>query len=669
MSFYLHSIVFIKSSIFTGQISPGNHNYMINPSTIDKIFASVDIVEVISDFVNLKKAGVNYKGLSPFSNEKTPSFFVSPAKGIFKCFSSGIGGNAVSFIMEHEKLSYPEALRYLARKYNIEIEEQELSPEEIKEKNERESLLAVNDFAAKQFVEWLHNREDGKAIGLSYLKERGIRGQFIDKFQLGYSPETRDAFTQLAVEKGYRLEYLIKVGLSIDKGNHPFDRFSGRVIFPIHSISGQVIGFGGRILKKDDKAAKYLNSPESEIYHKSQVLYGLFFARNEIIKKDKCYLVEGYTDVISLHQAGIENVVASSGTALTTDQVRLVKRFTKNITVLYDGDEAGIKASLRGIDIILEEGLNVKVLLLPEGEDPDSFSRAKSSQEFADYIHANETDFIKFKTRLLAKDAENDPIKRATLITDIVRSIAVIPDTIIRSVYIRECSRMLDINEGILYNETYKVRREKVLDQSKKTTYIPEYQQQNPSKPKQEIHLRNEYPHEKELLRLLLLYANHELRFSPEKNPSVLSYIIEEIRNDELEFQHPVYKQLFDEATRLYLSGKPVEDTYFTHHENNEICKVAVDLTTENYELSAIWRKHEVLHETEDMKLREIVPELVNAFKNKKVIELIRETQDEITRAQHDNDLESLSLLQQKFIVLNELKKKFSKKLGDRIII
>jgi DNA primase len=642
---------------------------MINPSTIDKIFATVDIVEVISDFVNLKKSGTNYKGLSPFSNEKTPSFFVSPAKGIFKCFSSGIGGNAVSFIMEHEKLSYPEALRYLARKYNIEIEEQELTPDELKDKNERESLLAVNDFAAKQFIEWLHHREEGKAVGLSYLKERGIRGNHIEKFQLGYSLEARDAFTRLAIEKGYKLEYLTKTGLSIDKGTIQFDRFSGRVIFPIHSISGQVIGFGGRVLKKDEKSAKYLNSPESEVYHKSNVLYGLFFARNEIIKKDKCFLVEGYTDVISLHQAGIENVVASSGTALSSEQVRLIKRFTRNITVLYDGDEAGIKASLRGIDIILEEGLNVKVLLLPESEDPDSFSRSHSSSELTDYIHANETDFIKFKTKLLAKDAENDPVRKATLITDVVRSIAIIPDNIIRSVYIRECSRILDIDEGLLYNETFKIRRGKLYDQSKKSTYIPDYQPPNKVKQKEEIRLGNEYPQEKELLRLILLYAKHELRLNSENNPNVLSYIIEEIRNDELEFQHPVYKQVFDEAIKLYLSGQPFEENYFTHHENNEICKTAVDLTTENYELSAIWRKHEVLQQTEDMKLKEIVPELVMAFKNRKVIDLIRETQDEIIKAQKDNDTESLTLLQQKFIVLNDLKKKFSQKLGDRIII
>ena len=642
---------------------------MIDQSTIDKIFAAVDIVEVISDFVNLKKAGTNYKGLSPFTNEKTPSFFVSPAKGIFKCFSSGVGGNAISFIMEHEKLSYPEALRYLAKKYNIEITEKEESPEEIREKNERESLLALTDFAARQFREWLKNREEGKAIGLSYLKERGLRETVIEKFQLGYSLESRDAFTRVAIEKGYKEEYLVKSGLTIDKGNYKFDRFSGRVIFPIHSISGQVTGFGGRILKKDDKAAKYLNSPESEIYHKSQLLYGLFFAKNSIIKNDKCYLVEGYTDVISLHQAGIENVVASSGTALTSEQVRLIKRFTKNITVLYDGDEAGIKASLRGIDLILEEGVNVKVLLLPDGEDPDSFSQKHSSTEFNDFLLANESDFIKFKTRLLAKDAENDPVKRATLISDVVRSIAVIPDAIIRSVYIRECTKILDIDEAVLYNETYKIRRNKLSEKSGKSDYMPAYQAPNQVSSKQEIRLRDNYPHEKELLRIMLLYGDKELRLHDEDNPTVISYIIDEIKSDELEFQHPLYKKIFDEITRMLSLEEPFSENYFTRHQDPDICKVAVDLTTENYELSSIWRKNEVLPQTEDMTLREIVPELVMAFKSKKVIDMIKETQEAIVTAQKNSDSEGLLLLQQKYIVLNDLKKSFSKKLGDRIII
>jgi DNA primase len=642
---------------------------MIDQATIDRIFASVDIVEVISDFVKLKKAGANFKGLSPFTNEKTPSFFVSPAKGIFKCFSSGIGGNAVSFLMEHEKLSYPEALRYLARKYNIEIEEQELTAEEIKEKNERESLIAVNEFACQQFIDWLNNLEEGKAVGLSYLKERGFRQFIIEKFQLGYSPQIKDALTKTALNKGYKLDYLVKTGLTIKKEDFHFDRFSGRVIFPIHSLSGQIVGFGGRILKKEEKSAKYLNSPESDIYHKSHILYGIFFAKQDIIKKDKCYLVEGYTDVISLHQMGIENVVASSGTALTAEQVRLIKRFTKNITVLYDGDEAGIKASLRGIDIILEEGLNVKVLLFPEGEDPDSFAQSHSNTEYMDFIQNNETDFIKFKTRLLLKDAENDPVKRATLITDVVRTVAVIPDNIIRSVYIRECSKILDIDEGILYNETRKIRRNKAYEKAQRSNYIPDYQPPNQVKPKQGIQISNEYPHEKDILRITMRYANEILRLEGQKdNPTVLAYVVNEILSDDLEFQHPVYQQLFKELVHIYEQNETYDERFFTRHENAEICKATVDLTTDNYEISTIWRKNEVLRATDDMKLNEIVPQLVMAFKNKKLMDMIRDTQEEIRNAQNDHDAENLSILQQKFVVLNELKKQFSKKLGDRII-
>lgn len=643
---------------------------MIDRATIDRIFATADIVEVVGDFVKLKKTGANFKGLSPFSNEKTPSFFVSPAKGIFKCFSSGIGGNAVTFLMEHEKLSYPEALRYLAKKYNIEIIEKELTEEEIKEKDKRESLLSVTEYAKNTFIDWLWNREEGKAIGMSYFKERGFREAVIKKFQLGYSYETRDAFTKTAIDKGYKLEYLTDTGLTIDKGGYQFDRFNARVIFPIHSLSGQVLGFGGRLLKKDEKAAKYLNSPESEIFHKSNVLYGLYFAKQNIIKEDKCYLVEGYTDVISLHQSGIENVVASSGTALTKDQVRLISRFTKNVTVLYDGDEAGIKASLRGIDLILEEGLNVKVLLLPEGEDPDSFVQKNSNAELLNFIKENETDFIKFKTSLLAKDAENDPVKRATLITDVVRSIAVIPDNIIRSVYIRECSKILDIDENLLYSETYKIRRNKASEQAKKVSYYPDLQTQK-KKNKQQVtfDIETEYLHEKDLISLLLNYGNNSIYFSEDDQPVVVNYVVNEIRNDELQFQHPVYKLIFEEICLFIDRDEKLNPQYFVTHTNVDISRICVDLMTSNYELSEIWKKKEVHLETEEMRLKEIVPAMVTAFKNKKVLSLISDAQDEIQKAQKENDMESIVLIQQRFMVLNDLKKRISKNLGDRIII
>ncbi len=645
---------------------------MINRETVDRIFAAADIVEVIGDFVRLKKTGTNYKGFSPFSNEKTPSFFVSPSKGIFKCFSSGLGGNSVKFLMEHEKLSYPEALKYLAKKYNIDIVEKELSPEDIKEKNERESLLSLNEFARNSFDDWLWNRDEGKAIGLSYFKERGFREQIIKKFQLGYSLETRDAFSKLALEKGYKLEYLSKLGLTIDKNNYQFDRFFGRVIFPIHSLSGQVLGFGGRILKKNDKTAKYLNSPESEVYHKSHILYGLYFAKQAIIKQDHCFLVEGYTDVISLHQAGIENVVASSGTALTIDQIRLIKRFTTNITVLYDGDEAGIKASLRGIDLILEEGLNVKVLLLPEGEDPDSFSKSRSNNEFFEFIEKNESDFIRFKTKLLIKEAENDPVKRAQLITEIVKSIAVIPDSIMRSVYLRECSKLLDISEKILYDETYKIRRNKYQQEEKK--YYSENKTSttstSPQKPEVNLNINKDFKHEQDLIRILLNFGDAEL-YMEEDKISVAKYIVQEILSDDLSFQHPVFARIFDIVNDLVSRKMKIDSNNFVMSEDVEVSSSSVELMTQSYDdqMSVLWSKNDVQLETEEMKLKVIVPELVTSFKNKKLLDLLSETQEQILVAQNKNDNESIELLFQKFQLLNELKKKISKELGDRIII
>ena len=647
---------------------------MIDKPTIDRIFDVADIVEVISEFVNLKRSGQNYKGLSPFTNEKTPSFFVSPAKGIYKCFSSGKGGNVVSFLMEHEKLSYPDALRYLAKKYNIEIIEKELSADEKQQQNERESLLAVCTYASKYFSDNLSKTEEGKSVGLAYFYERGFREDSIEKFQLGYSREQRDAFTKTAIENGYKLDYLVKTGLTIQNDNYTFDRFHGRVMFPIHSLSGQVIGFGGRILKKDEKTAKYLNSPESEIYHKSNVLYGLYFSRQSIIKYDKCFMVEGYTDVLSMHQAGIDNVVSSSGTSLTVEQIRLLKRFTKNITVIYDGDEAGIKASLRGIDLILEEGLNVKVVLLPQGEDPDSFAKSRNASEFLEYIKSNESDFIKFKSALLLKDAANDPVKKATLITDIVKSVAVIPDGITRTVYIRECSKMLDIDEELLYTETNKLRRQKAQQTFNKVRYddLPLSKEKTIQ---QEKFIRdNKYLLEKDLIRLLLNYGNMEFAVDqPESKEKVYipvaRYIVQEIRNDELEFQHPIYNIIFDEISRLLDNDEPLDEKYFIEHPHLEVSQVTVDLLTPTYGLSKIWQKNENFVETEDMKLKEIVPETVLAFKNKKVMQLIRETHEQLKLAQENNVNEDILLLQQRYIILNELKKNLSKNLGDRIIV
>ncbi len=434
---------------------------MIDQATIDRILDAAQIVDVVSEFVTLKKAGVNYKGLCPFHNEKTPSFVVSPSKGLCKCFSCGKGGNAVHFIMEHEQLNYYEALKWLANKYHIEVKERELSPEEKQVQNDRESMFVVNEFARDYFQNLLYNHVDGQSIGLAYFRQRGFRDDIIRKFQLGYSLNERDALAKEAKRKGYKEEFLEKTGLCYRRDNDGElrDRFWGRVMFPVHTLSGKVIAFGGRVLKTDGKVAKYVNSPESEIYHKSNELYGIYFAKQAIVKDDRCFLVEGYTDVISMHQVGIENVVASSGTSLTQGQIRLIHRFTNNITVLYDGDGAGIKASIRGIDMLLEEGMNIKVVLLPDGEDPDSFARKHNAADYKKYIDTHEVDFIRFKTGLLMEDVGNDPIKRAGLITDIVRSIAVIPENIVRSVYIRECSQLLQVEEKLLVQEVNKLMK------------------------------------------------------------------------------------------------------------------------------------------------------------------------------------------------------------------
>ncbi|WP_289004632.1 DNA primase [Parabacteroides sp.] len=447
---------------------------MIDQPTIDRILDTANIVDVVSEFVTLRKRGINYVGLCPFHTDKTPSFYVSPAKNICKCFACGEGGTAVHFIMKHEQLNYFDALRYLAKKYNIEIQERELTDKEKQRRSDRESMLIVNSWAQQYFSTQLYEHVEGKTVGLRYFAERGFREDTIRKFQLGYSLDQRDALYKAATKNGYKKEFLEKTGLVIAYDNGGVnDRFRGRVIFPVHTLSGKVVAFGGRVLKKDEKTAKYVNSPESEIYHKSNELYGIYFAKQSMVKEDRCFLVEGYTDVISMHQAGIENVVASSGTALTQGQIRLIHRFTNNITVLYDGDAAGIKAALRGIDLLLEDGMNVKVVLLPDGEDPDSFARKHNASQFAEFIKQSETDFIRFKTRLLLDDAGNDPIKRSSLITDIIRTVAIIPDNIARSIYIRECSAMMEIDEQVLLNEVNKIRLNKEERQNNQTQSTP----------------------------------------------------------------------------------------------------------------------------------------------------------------------------------------------------
>jgi DNA primase len=649
---------------------------MIDQRTINQIFETADIVEVISDFVTLKRSGANYKGLSPFTNEKTPSFMVSPSKGIFKDFSSGKGGNVVGFLMEHEKLSYPEALRYLAGKYNIPFEEKELSAEEIQRKNERDSLMAVSAFAQKYFSGQLAAQE-GKAVGLSYFRGRGFRDDTIEKFQLGYSPEKRDAFSAEAMKNGYKKEYLVKTGLSIERETSVFDRFAGRVIFPIHALSGNVIGFGGRTLKTDKSIAKYLNSPESEIYHKSRVLYGLFQAKKSIVAKERCFLVEGYTDVIAMHQAGIDNVVASSGTALTTEQIRLIKRFSPNITILYDGDEAGIKASFRGIDMILEEGMNVKVVMLPEGEDPDSYARSHSSSEFNQFIEENEKDFISFKTQILLSEAQNDPIKRGQLITDIVRSVAVIPDGIMRSVFLKDCGLLLGVEEQVLYNEVNKIRQRKQEQRWKKEQDRGDYAWEDrttlPQQPLVPGFVENVFSEveEREIIYFLLKFGNQVLHLSGEDPPqiSVARYIIREIQNDELEFNNLVYKQVFEEVKALIERGEEVAERFFVYHEHPGVRELAVDIFTSRYELSKVWKRKESYVELPGENLGFEVPKSLLSYKMTVVEKALSEMRNKLDRAEKEHALDELNQTIHRIRSLENVKIALSKGLGGRTII
>ncbi len=492
---------------------------MISKATIDQVYETARLEEVIGDFVQLKKSGANFKGLSPFTDERSPSFMVSPVKQIWKDFSSGKGGNVMAFLMEHEHFTYPEAIKYVAKKYNIEVEETERTDEQKQEANERESMYLVSEFAQKYFSDMLWDTELGKAIGLSYFKERGFTDESIKKFGLGYCLDQWDGFTKAALDNGYQLNYLEKTGLTIvkDDGQNPnnpktFDRFKGRVMFPIHSMSGRVLGFGGRILKNDKKAAKYLNSPESDIYHKSKVLYGIFFAKQAIAKEDNCYLVEGYTDVIQLYQRGIENVVSSSGTALTPEQIRLINRLTKNITVLFDGDAAGLRASVRGIDLILEQGMNVKVCTFPEGEDPDSFAKNNDLEEVQKYLADNAKDFIQFKANLLANEAANDPIKRAETVRDIVNSIAKIPDPIKREIYLQECAQIMKVSEGVLFSTLAQINKKSVADTARNTKQEQtafDVVKNEATAEKVDV----QYELERKIIELLLLYGNEQQKF------------------------------------------------------------------------------------------------------------------------------------------------------------
>jgi DNA primase len=645
---------------------------MIDHSTIERIFDAAQITEVVQEFVSLKKRGVNYLGLCPFHNEKTPSFTVSPAKGIFKCFGCGKGGNSVNFIMEHEHLSYPEALKWLAKKYHIEIEEKEATPEEIAKQNERESMLVVTQYAAKQFSENLFHGHEGMALGLSYFHERGFRDAVLHKFDVGYCNEKRDDFTRKALDAGYRSEYLVMSGLTIDREGYIFDRFAGRIMFPIHSLSGQVLGFGGRIIKSDPKAAKYVNTPETEIYHKSRIVYGIFQARQAIIREDRCFLVEGYTDVLSMHEASVENVVASSGTALTQEQIRLIKRFTPNITMLYDGDPAGVKASVRGTDMVLEEGMNVRIVLLPDGEDPDSYSKKVSEEEFKKYLKDNETDFIRFKTRLLLDEAREDPVRRANLIREVVRSIAVIPDQINRTIYVKECSLLLGMPEEVVLDEVMKLRKQQSFRD--RNTWPVQDAIVTPQAAPQRQKKREEtsYYSEKEILRLLIRYGAEVLsrvtdrETGTETITTVADYIISEIEEDELKLNDPVFAAMYEEIKFNTGQGMIPGERHFVHHSEPAISAIAVDMLTEKYTLSSIWNTRGSYVETEEMKLKELVPETVLSFKSDKIKILQKEIIREISQAKGDD--ERVAILQERYKAMTSLQKKIAYSLGKRVV-
>ncbi len=625
---------------------------MISRDTIDTIISTIRIEEVIGDFVSLRRRGVNMIGLCPFHNEKTPSFTVSPTKGIYKCFGCGKAGNGVNFVMEHEHFSYPEALRYLANKYQIEIEE-EVQTAEMQEKlSEREALFNLNQFALDFFVTTLHDTEEGRAIGLSYLKERGIRDDIIRKFQLGYSPKQWDAFTGHAKEQGYKLDALVKSGMTIQKEERAYDRFHSRMIFPIHGVSGKVIGFGGRILTSGKNRPKYVNSPESEVYNKSKSLYGIYFARNAIASKENCYLVEGYTDVISLHQAGIENVVASSGTSLTHDQIRMILRYTKQVTILYDGDPAGIKASFRGIDMIVEEGMDVKIVLFPDGDDPDSYARNHHPSELEEFIIKNADNFILFKTRLLLDETKGDPIKKSGLVKEIVNTISLIPDGITRTLYIKECSALMNVPEQVLMNEVRKLLRNKIK-KSIPGVEKPEdigWVEETTAPSQEEIDLFSDEYQERELIRQLLLYGREIITLQRKDEDGqevphsirVADLIVVDILRDDLGFESGLYGRIFAEFVAAHELGEVPDDTFFKLHADPEIAHAAIDLMVSQYELSEKWAASNIVIEEEPEHIKELVITAMLSFKAKKLDKIIIAKQKEMQVATDQQDVELL---------------------------
>lgn len=682
---------------------------MIDKATIDRIQDTAQIVEVVSDFVTLKKKGVNYVGLCPFHDDRTPSFTVSPAKNICKCFSCGEGGTAVHFIMKHEQLPYYDALKFLAKKYNIEVREREMTDEEKVLESERESMFIINDYARTYFKDLLYTHPEGKSIGLSYFKERGFRDDIIKKFELGYALEQRNAFSTEAMRLGYKKDFLLKTGLVAGgENNSPlYDRFRGRVIFPVHTLSGKVVAFGGRILRKADNLAKYVNSPESEIYSKSRELYGIYFAKRAIVKEDRCFMVEGYTDVLSMHQAGIENVVSSSGTALTTGQIRLIRRFTPNMTVLYDGDAAGISAALRGIDLLLEEGLNVKVVLLPKGEDPDSFARKQNAESFNKYIQENEVDFIRFKAQLLLDETKDDPIKRTGLIKNIVQSIALIPDGIKRSVYIKDSASLLEINEKLLIQEVNKIRLRqydqrnrptqtstfKTADkgaQSTGSTETPANKELNVTTSRRRTRIDS---YEREIIRYVVRYGmtmifqrfekqkekgakqSEEIDVLVEEGSTVIEFVHFDLERDNIKFTNPLYARIFEEAYSEAVNEDFQPAKHFISHADSNISRLATEMLSDKYQLSKIHAKQlgEDLNDEkskllEENSLETLIPRVTTELKNAYIMQQISLVMKEIKEAQKRDDFEATIKLLEEKKKLEEIKKLLAKMLGEQVV-
>ncbi len=649
---------------------------MIKPETIQTILETAHVEEVVGDFVSLKKRGVNYIGLCPFHNEKTPSFVVSPAKGIYKCFGCGKAGNSVNFVMEHEHYSYPEALRFLAKKYNIEIEEEAMTPEMQQQIDERESLFTLNTFINNYFRENLFNTEEGKAIGLSYFKERGFLEVTIQKFQLGYALDKWSDYSNHAIENGFKKEVLFKTGLGIEKGDSIMDRFRGRVMFPIHNLTGKVIGFGGRILSKDKSTAKYVNSPQSEIYDKSKTLYGIYFARNAILKQNKCYLVEGYTDVISMHQAGIENVVASSGTSLTVDQIKLIKRFTPNITILYDGDPAGIKASFRGINLILEQGMNVKIVLFPEGEDPDSFVRGHSTSEVEEFINGQASDFISFKAKMLLEDTQGDPAARAGLIKDMVETISHIPDQISRTVYTQECSAIMDVPEQTLVNELNKILRKKFRKKIHASEQeVPDVTTKQEEKI-QEVDTLDMSYQEKAVVRLLLLFGDQSFEEEPAEKVeeasaeepvlvNIAQYIVNDLLRDEIGFNDEVFQKIFEEYKTMLENDEVPRTSYFTNHSDGTISSVTIDLISTPYELSENWETNNIFVKGEKDQLKLLTKTTLLALKEKYISKQLKTIENML---KDSSDEQETMLLLESYKEMKEVHKKINQVLERQIL-